>query len=126
MENRSTHVFSHTGPMLAKVVKIMSINKILIISLTSDSRGTMTAFIKHASILKFFLNAEFVVILLEIPHCPAAASFAKKKTQVQMRLASRLLQYRSVSEIQTVCVCSIFTWMHFPCTLRVPLLKWAF
>lgn len=43
-----------------------------------------------------------------------------------MRLTSKLLQYWSSSEIQTLCACSIFTWMHFPRTLKVPLLKWAF
>lgn len=34
-----------------------------------------------------------LTLLLFRPHCWDAASFAKKKTQVQMRLTSRLLQY---------------------------------
>lgn len=57
---------------------------------------------------EIFLNAEFVVIRVEIPHCRPAAASAKKNTEVQMRLTSRLLQYRPMSEIQTVCPFNIY------------------
>lgn len=61
--------------------------------------------------LKFSLNAEYAAISQEIQHWLAAASSAKNKTQVQMRLTSRLLQYWSASEIHTVCVCVFNIYM---------------